>query len=52
MPRKKKRPTEAKHPIQLTTDEALERLFSREVRARLKELVGRGDNHGKKPTHQ
>ncbi len=52
MPRKKKRPAEGKHPTELTTDEVLERVFSREVRDKLKEILGRGGKQGRKSPHQ
>ena len=35
---KKKRPIEEKHPIELTTDEAMEHLFGKEVKDKLKDL--------------
>jgi hypothetical protein len=52
MPRKKKHPAEGKHPTELTTDEVLERVFSREVRDKLKEILGRGDKQGRDSPHQ
>ena len=52
MATKKKRPTEGKHPTKLTTDEVLERAFSREVRDKLKEILGKGDKQGRKSPHQ
>ena len=52
MATKKKRPTEGKHPIKLTTDEVLERVFSREVRDRLKEILGKGDKQCRKSPYQ
>ena len=52
MPRKKKRPTEGKDPIELTTDEVLERVFSQEFRDKLKEILGKGNKQGREPTHQ
>ncbi len=36
---KKKRPIEEKHPIELTDDEAMEWLFGKEARDRLKEAA-------------
>ncbi len=50
--RKKKRPIEEKHPIELTTDEALERLFGKEARDELKKIVGKDDRYGEKPPHK
>ncbi len=53
MPRgKKERPIEEKHALELTTDEALERLFGKEVRDELKKIVGKDDKYGKKPPHK
>ncbi len=48
MPRQKKRPADEKRPIDLTDDEAMERLFSKEVRDRLKETARKADKTGKK----
>ena len=48
MPTQQKRATEGKHPIELTTDEVLERLFSREVRDKLKESLEKGHKQGGK----
>ncbi len=52
MPRQKKRPVEDKHPIELTTDEAMERLFSKEVRDKLKEVTGKADRNRRKSLHK
>jgi hypothetical protein len=55
MPRGKKRPVEEKHPIELTDDEALEYLYSKEVRDKLKEVAEKArkpDTYGKKSTHE
>jgi hypothetical protein len=52
MPAQKKHATEGKHPIELTTDEVLERLFSREVRDKLKESLEKGHKQGGEPPHQ
>ena len=52
MPAQKKSATEGKHPLELTTDEVLERLFSREVRDKLKQITGEGNTCGKKPPHR
>lgn len=49
---KKTRPTEEKPPIELTTDEALERVFSKEVRDKLKELARKGDRYEKNLPHR
>ena len=49
---KKKRPTEEKHSIELTDDEALEKLFGKEVRDKLKEIAGKRDRNGEKPPHK
>ena len=48
MPRQKKRPADEKRPIDLTDDEVMERLFSKEVRDRLKETARKADKTGKK----
>ncbi len=50
--RKKKRPAEEKRAIELTDDEALERLFGKEVRDELKRIVGKDDRYGEKPPHK
>ncbi len=52
MPRGKKRPIEEKHPIELTDDEALERLFGKEVRDKLKETARKHDRYGEKSPHK
>ena len=53
MPRgKKKRPTEEKRAIELTDDEALEKLFGKEVRDKLREITGKHDRNGEKPPHK
>ncbi len=49
---KKKRPVKEKHSIQLTDDEALERLFGKEARDKLKEVAGKADRYGEKPPHK
>jgi hypothetical protein len=49
---KKKRPIEEKHAIELTDDEALEKLFGKEVRDKLKEIAGKRDRNGEKPPHR
>ncbi len=50
--KKKKRPAEEKRPIELTDDEALEHLFSKEVRDKLKEVAQKADRYGEKPPHK
>ncbi len=53
MPRRKKKwPVEEKHPLELTTDEALEKLFSKEVRDELKKVARKADKYGAKPPHK
>jgi hypothetical protein len=53
MPRgKKKRPIEEKHPIELTDDEAMEHLFGKEVRDKLKEFVREADRKAEKSSHK
>ena len=49
---KKMRPVEEKHSIELTDDEALERLFGKEVRDKLKEIVGKDDRNREKSPHK
>ena len=44
MPRRKK-----KHALEQTTDEAMERLFGKEVRDKLKEVVRENDEGARKP---
>ena len=50
--RKKKRPIEEKRAIELTDDEALEKLFGKEVRDKLKEIAEKRDSNGKKRPHR
>ena len=50
--RKKKRPAEEKRPIELTDDEALEHLFGKEGRDKLKETARKSDRYGKKSPHE
>ena len=53
MPRgKKKRPAEEKRAIELTDDEALEKLFGKEVRDELKKIAEKDDRYGEKPPHK
>jgi hypothetical protein len=52
MPRRKKRPVEEKHPIELTDDEALGHLYSKEVRDKLKEEAQKADRNRKKSPHK
>jgi hypothetical protein len=53
MPRgKKKRPAEEKRPIELTDDEALEHLYSKLVRDKLKEEAQKADRNRKKSPHE
>ncbi len=52
MARQKKRPAEEKHPMELTDDEALEHLYSKEVRDKLKETAQKADRNRKKPLHK
>ena len=52
MPRQKKRPAEVKRPIDLTDDEALEHLFGKEARDKLKETARKADKTGKKSPHK
>lgn len=49
---KKKRPVEEKRPIELTDDEALERLFGKETRDKLKETAQKADRYRKKSPHK
>ncbi len=51
MARQKKRPEE-KRPIELTTDEAMERMFSKEVRDKLKEVAQKADRNKDKSLHK
>ena len=48
----KKRPTKDKRPIELTDDEVMERLYSKEVHDKLKEAAGKADRNGKKSPHR
>ncbi len=53
--RNKRRPAEEKRPIELTDDEALEHLFGKEARDKLKETARRArkpDTYGKKSPHK
>ena len=55
MPRRKKKPIEEKHPIELTDDEAMEWMFGKEARDRLKETARKArkpDTYGKKSPHR
>ncbi len=52
MPRGKKRPAEEKRPIELTDDEALEHMFGKEARDKLKEVARKADIYGKKSPHR
>ena len=54
MPRGKKRPRE-KRPLELTDDEALEHLFSKEVRDEAKRVARnarKADRNGKSSSHK
>jgi len=51
MARGKKRPEE-KHPMELTDDEALVHLYSKEVRDKLKETARKADRNRKKSPHK
>ena len=51
MTRGKKRPEE-KHPMELTNDEALEHLFGKENRDRIKEEARKADRNRKKSPHK
>jgi hypothetical protein len=54
MPRRKK-PIEEKHPIDMTSDEAMEYLFGKEVKDKLKETAQKArkrDTYGKKSPHK
>ena len=48
----KRRPADEKHPIELTDDEALEQLFGKEARDKLKEVARKADKYGKKSPHR
>jgi hypothetical protein len=50
--RKKQKPIEEKHPIELTDDEAMEHLFGKEVKDKLKEFVREADKKAKKSSHK
>ncbi len=52
MPRQKKRPADEKHPLELTDDEALEHLYSKEVRDKLKETARKADRNREKSPHK
>ncbi len=55
MARQKKRPTqsvEKKHPIELTDDEALEHLFGKENRDKIKETARKADKNRDKSPHK
>jgi hypothetical protein len=55
MPRRKKRPIEEKHPVEMTSDEAMEWMFGKEVKDRLKEAAHKArkpDIYGKKLPHK
>ena len=53
MPRgKKKRSLEEKHPMELTTDEAMEHLFGKEVKDKLKKVVQKADRKAEKSSHK
>jgi hypothetical protein len=41
-----------KRPLDLTDDEALERLFGKEARDKLKEVAQKADRYGKKSPHK
>lgn len=49
---RKKRPAEEKHPMELTDDEALEHLYSKEVRDKLKETAQKADRNKEKSPHK
>ena len=48
----KKRPKEEKHPIELTDDEVMEQLYSKEVRDKLKEIAEKPDTNREKSPHR
>ncbi len=52
MPRGKKRPAEEKRPIEFTDDEALEHLFGKEARDKLKETARKADRNKEKSPHK
>ncbi len=49
---KKKRPIEEKYPMELTTDEAMEYLFGKEVRDKLEKFVREADRKAEKSSHK
>jgi hypothetical protein len=49
---KKRAAEEEKRPIDLTDDEALEKLFGKEARDKLKEVAQKADKTGKKSPHK
>ena len=55
MPRRKKKPIEEKHPTELTDDEAMEWMFGKEVRDKLKEVARKArkpDTYEEKSSHK
>ena len=55
MPRRKKKPIEEKHPTELTDDEAIEWMFGKEAKDKLKEVAQKArksDTYGKKSPHR
>ena len=50
--RKKRRLAKENRPIEMTTDEAMEQLFSKEVRDKLKKMAGKSDGNGEKSPHK
>jgi hypothetical protein len=55
MTRGKKRPAEEKHPRELTDDEVMEHLFSKEVRDEAKRVAHKArkvDRNGEKKPHK
>ena len=53
MGKRKKRPApQEKRPIELTDDEALEHLFGKEARERLKETARKADRNKEKSPHK
>lgn len=55
MPKRKTKPIEEKHPIELTDDEAMEWMFGKVARDKLKEVAHEArkpDTYGKKSTHR
>ena len=47
-----KRPKEEKRPIELTDDEVMERLYSKEVRDKLTETVEKANRNRGKSSHK